>query len=393
MKRGVHDLALFGGDAAFLQPLYMGRPNTGDRKRLLDRLEWALDNRWLTNGGPLVREFEQRIADLAGVRNCVATCNATAGLQLLLREAEVTGEVIMPSMTFVATAHAVRWLGLRPVFCDIDPDTGCLDPKLVEAAVTPRTGAILGVHLWGRPSPVDELAAIAAEHGLKLFYDAAHALGCTSRQRRLGSFGDAEVFSFHATKVVNSFEGGGIVTDDDTRAERLRALHNFGLGHDGVGAGINAKMSEAAAAMGLTSLEGFADAVASNRANYELYRQELSGLPGVRLIDYDPAERNNYHYVIALIDAGITGLHRDLLLTLLRAENVVAQPYFSPGCHQREPYRTEHPVSLPHTEHLAEQVIALPTGPAASREDIRRVCDIIRVAAAHGPRITAQAGA
>ncbi|GAA0358063.1 dTDP-4-dehydro-6-deoxyglucose aminotransferase [Actinoallomurus spadix] len=390
MKQKVDDLALFGGPAAFLHPLFVGRPSIGDRARLLERLNWALDNKWLTNGGPLLREFEERVADLAGVRNCVATCNATTALQLMYRAMELSGEVVMPSMTFIATAHAARMAGLEPVFCDIDPVTGCIDPREAEAAVTSRTSAIVGVHLFGRPSPIDELAKVAAEHGLRLAFDAAHALGCGYQGRRIGGFGAAEVFSFHATKVVNTFEGGAVVTDDDALAQHLRSLNAFGAGADGriERVGTNAKMSEAAAAMGLTSLDAFDQTVRHNRANHALYRSELLGVDGVSVFSFDEDESPNCQYVVVTIDEAVTGIHRDLLMRVLRAENVVPQRYFSPACHQVEPYRSERPVELPHTERLADQVLVLPTGPAVTGEDIRRVCDIVRCAVLRGRRVT-----
>ncbi|MFV2099065.1 dTDP-4-dehydro-6-deoxyglucose aminotransferase [Micromonospora sp. LOL_013] len=393
MKRDLGDLALFGGHASFLQQIHVGRPNRIERTRFFDRLSWALDNQWLTNNGPLAREFEERVADLAGVRNCVATCNATVALQLLVHAAELTGEAIMPSLTFAATAHAVRWLGLEPVFCDIDPRTGGIDPAAVAAAVTPRTSGIFGVHLWGRPCDVDALEKLAADTGLRLFFDAAHAIGCTSQGRPLGSFGDAEVFSFHATKVVNAFEGGAIVTDDDDLAHRIRSLANFGfnLRTPSAAGGTNAKMSEASAAMGLTSLDAFPEVARHNRDNYEQYRSELARVPGLSVIEIDPDERHNYQYVIVEIDEEITGLPRDLLVELLRAENVVAQRYFSPPCHQIEPYRSRQEVlHLLHTERLSARVVALPTGSMISREDIRRVCNIVRLAATRGSELTAR---
>jgi dTDP-4-amino-4,6-dideoxy-D-glucose transaminase len=389
VKQNVDDLALFGGPAAFLQPLYVVRPSMGDRSRFLERLNWALDNKWLTNG-PLVREFEERLADLVGVRNCVATCNATTGLQLLYMAMELSGEIIMPSMTYVATAHAARLLGLTPVFCDIDPATGCLDPREAEAAVTSRTSGVVSVHLWGQPSPIDELEKVTARHGLQLAFDAAHALGCSYRGRRIGGFGAAEVFSFHATKVVTSFEGGAIITDDDGLAQHLRSLREFGFGADGhtEGVGTNAKLSEANAAMGLTSLDAFGQTVRQNRANHARYRAELLGVDGLSVVSFDEDESPNYHYVVVKIDEAVTGIHRDLLMQVLTAENVGSRRYFSPACHQLEPYRSERPVELPHTERLADQVLALPTGPEVSGGDIYRVCDIVRYAIARGPEVT-----
>ncbi|MEU0247478.1 dTDP-4-dehydro-6-deoxyglucose aminotransferase [Streptomyces sp. NPDC006235] len=392
MKRAVGDLALFGGRSAFLQPVYVGRPHHIDRARLFDRMNWALDNQWLTNGGPLALEFEDRVAEIAGVRSCVSTCNATTGLQLLFHAAEVTGEVIMPSLTFAATAHAARWIGLEPVFVDVDPLTGGVDPDEVAARIGHDTGAIVGVHLWGRPCAVDELEKLAAEHGLPLFFDAAHAIGCSHAGRPVGGFGTAEVFSFHATKVVNGFEGGAIVSDDDELLRRVRALHNFGIGlpEGHPAGGTNGKMSEASAAMALTSLDSFPAAVRHNHDNFAFYRAELADLPGITVVPHEPGEAHNYQYVVVLVDEERTGIGRDLLMRVLRAENAMAKPYFSPACHELEPYRSRRSVRLPHSERLAARALALPTGSVVSREDIRRICNVIRLAVTHGHEVSAR---
>ncbi|WP_025617615.1 DegT/DnrJ/EryC1/StrS family aminotransferase [Salinispora cortesiana] len=389
MKDTVADLAILGGTPTFPQVLQVGTPSVGERSRLFERLNTALDNKWLTNGA-LVREFEERIAELAGVRHCVATCSGTMALQLLYQATGLTGEVIMPAMTYVATAHAASMLGLTPVFADVDPETGCLDPQQVETVLTPRTSGIVGVHLWGRPSPAGELEKVAAEHGLTLVFDAAHALGCSHQGRRIGGFGSAEMFSFHATKVVNCFEGGAVATDDDALAGELRTLRTFGITTDGrsLGVGTNAKMTEASAAMGLTSLDALTATVRHNRANHARYCAALRGLGGLAVVDFDEAQEPNWQYVILKIDEAATGIHRDLVMRILRAENAGAQRYFSPACHRLEPYRSQRPVSLPHTERLAEQVLALPTGPAVSAADIDRICSIVRCAISHGPELT-----
>ncbi|MCF3122736.1 aminotransferase class I/II-fold pyridoxal phosphate-dependent enzyme [Streptomyces arenae] len=392
MKLTTGDLAIFGGVHAFLRPLYVGSPNAVDRDRLFDRLDWALDNQWLSNSGPLAVEFEARTAELAGVRHSVATCNATVALQMLCHALELSGEVIMPSLTFAATAHAARWVGLDPVFVDVDPRTGQLDPALVAEAVGPLTSAILGVHLWGRTCPAPELEKVALDHGLPLFFDAAHAIGCTLDGRPVAAFGSASVFSFHPTKVVAGFEGGAIVTDDDGLAGRLRSLRNFGMGPGAASAagGTNGKMSEAAAAMALTSLDGFERAVAHNRSNFEAYAAGLDGVAGVRLVPHDASEARNYQYVIIEIDETVTGVDRDLVLAILRAEHIMAKPYFSPACHELEPYRSGRAFRLPHTERLARRVLALPTGTAVSRESIRRICDVLRLVVSRGAEVTSR---
>ncbi|MEU0383216.1 aminotransferase class I/II-fold pyridoxal phosphate-dependent enzyme [Streptomyces chartreusis] len=390
MKRAPADLALFGGAPAFPRALVVGRPNTGDRSRFGQRLEGVLDSGWLSNGGPLVAEFERRVADVTAAAEAVATCNATTALQLVIRALGLTGQIIVPAMTFAATAQAVSWLGLTPVFCDIDPDTGCLSPKEVEAAITPRTSAIISVHLWGRPGAVTELEAIAAAHRLALVFDAAHAFGNTYRQRPIGQFGTAEVFSFHATKVVNAFEGGAVTTNDAHLARRLRTMQNFGLDADRTArlAGTNAKMHEASAAMGLTSLEAYDATVARNAENHRSYCSELAGVPGISVVRFDPEERHNHHYLIITVDPDRGALRRDALMDVLRAENVIAQRYFAPGCHLMPAFRSGTPPRLPHTEWLSDRVVALPTGPSVSRCDIGRVCEVIRVAARHGAEVT-----
>ncbi len=204
MDKNLDTLAIFGGAPALDAVRHVGRPNIGDRRRLLERFNDLLDRRWLTNAGPYVQEFEQKLAALMGVEHCVAMCNGTVALEIAVRAAGLTGEVIVPSFTFVATAHALQWQEITPVFCDIDPTSYCLDPRRVEAMITPRTTGIIGVHLWGRPCDVDALTEIASRHRLKLLFDAAHAFGCSYKGRSVGGFGDAEVLSFHATKFFTT---------------------------------------------------------------------------------------------------------------------------------------------------------------------------------------------
>jgi dTDP-4-amino-4,6-dideoxygalactose transaminase len=308
--------------------------------------------------------------------------NATIGLELVIRALGLTGEVIVPSFTFVATAHALQWLGIRPVFCDIDPATHTLDPDRVEELIGPRTTGILGVHVWGRPCAPDRLAEIAERHGLELIFDAAHAFGCSFGATMIGNFGRAEVFSFHATKFVNSLEGGAIVTNDDKLAEKLRKMINFGFaGLDQVTClGTNGKMNEFEAAMGLTSLDAMAGFVRRNRRNYAQYRTLLAELPGVTVLDYEPAHRTNFHYVVVEIDAARAGLGRDEIVSALWAENVLARRYFYPGCHRMEPYRTLEPdlaARLPQTVALCERVMLLPNGTAIGDADVAACCRLI----------------
>jgi dTDP-4-amino-4,6-dideoxygalactose transaminase len=387
------ELAILGGTPAFPEPVHVGRPNIGDRARLMERIEGVLDRRWLTNDGPLVQEFEEAIAAMLGVPHCIAMCNGTVALEIAIRAAGLSGEVIVSPFTFVATAHALQWQAITPVFCDVDPRTHNIDPARVEELITPRTTGILGVHVWGRPAPVDELTRIAGDHDLRLLFDAAHALGCSTGGRMIGGFGTAEVLSFHATKVVNSFEGGAIVTADAGFAEVARLMRNHGFAdYDEVGhVGTNGKMSEIAAAMGLTSLESRDEFVAANRRNYETYRAALDGVDGVELIGYDSGESCNWQYVVIEVD-GSAGLSRDELQAVLWAENVLARRYFYPGCHRMEPYRTlfrDAAERLPETERLVQRVLVLPTGTSMSTDAVTAVAGLVARAMLDAPRLRA----
>ena len=392
-KKNLLDLAIFGGTPSFSDSLHVGRPNIGDRERLIERINDMLDRRWLSNDGPYVREFEQRIAAFVGVKHCIAMCNATIALEIAIRATGMSGEVIVPSFTFIATAHALQWQEITPVFCDIDPRTHNIDPRSVERMITPRTTGIIGVHLWGQACDVEALERIAAQRGLRLLYDAAHAFGCAHGDRMIGGFGDAEVLSFHATKFFNSFEGGAIVTNNDELAAKMRLMKNFGfVGYDDVAyVGTNGKMTEVAAIMGLTGLESLETFIAVNRRNYEHYRRELADIPGVRMLTHDSADRTNYQYIVLEIDAAQTQIGRDDLVRVLWAEQVLARRYFYPGCHRMEPYRSYFPhagLLLPETERLVQRVLVLPTGTAVGPQEIGAICEIIRLAVAHGRAIS-----
>jgi dTDP-4-amino-4,6-dideoxygalactose transaminase len=352
-----------------------------------------LDLRWLTNDGPFVQDLESQIRGYLGVRHCITTCNGTVALEIAIRALGLTGEVIVPSFTFVATAHALQWQEITPVFCDIDACSHTLDPQTVERMITPRTTGILGVHIWGGPCDTAALSDIARRRNLELLFDASHAFGCSHRNRMIGNFGRAEVFSFHATKVFHTFEGGAIVTNDDQLAAKIRLMKNFGFaGYDNViYIGTNGKMSEVSAAMGLTCLESLDDFIAVNRSHYEQYREELRGLPGVRVFPHSESEKRNYHYMVLEIDGEEAGISRDLLLKVLQGENVLARRYFYPGCHRMEPYRSYFPhagLLLPETEALADRVLVLPTGTALGRREVAEVCELLRFCIEHGGELT-----
>jgi dTDP-4-amino-4,6-dideoxygalactose transaminase len=394
--KSIADLAFFGGAPLFREPIHVGRPNIGNREALLRRLNSALDSRWLSNGGPLVNEFEKRVAAQVGVRHCVATSSATRGIEILARALNIKGRVIVPSFTFIATANALRWVGREPLFCDVDPITHNLDPTKVEELLDDGVGAIMGVHLWGRACDVERLSVLAERAGCPLIFDAAHAFGCGYKGQPIGGFGTAEVFSFHATKCVNSFEGGAIVTDDDKVASEARLLQNFGFaGFDYVTrAGTNGRMSEASAAMGLTSLESMDEFIAINRRNYAAYREGLSGIPGVTLIPFGNDVSSNYHYVVVEVDEAKSKISRDLIHRILWAENILARRYFYPGCHRAIPYKDSFGKrELPVTDHLSAAILSLPAGGDLGADAVAEVCRMLAFIVANAADINARAAA
>lgn len=380
--RNKADLAVNGGSPAFSEPLHVGKPNISNRIEFMSHVEQILDNQWLTNNGPMVEKFEKEVAEHLGVKHCVAMCNGTIALEIAIRALGLTGEVIVPSWTFVATAHALYWQGITPVFADINPLTHNLDPEAVRRMITPRTSGIIGVHLWGRAAPVEELQTIATEHGLKLMFDAAHAFGSTYNGQSIGSFGACEVFSFHATKAFNTMEGGAVTTNDDELAETIRLMRNFGFkGYDNViHPGTNGKMIEVCAAMGLANLRGFDSIIDTNQRNHAMYKQALANIPNIKLLDYAPTERNSHHYVVIEVGKDCP-VQRNDIIAALHAENILARKYFWPGCHMMQPYRDLFPhaeLVLPHTKQVAERVIVLPAGSSITTEKIQIICSIMQ---------------
>jgi dTDP-4-amino-4,6-dideoxygalactose transaminase len=394
-KKCIDDLAIFGGQPLFEETLHVGKPNIGSCDKFFARMQDLLDRGWLTNNGPFVREFEQHISELTGTKHVIAMCNGTIALEIAVRALGLTGEVIVPSCTFIATAHCLQWQEITPVFCDIDPNTHNIDSKKIERLITPKTTGIIAAHLWGRPCNIEALQEIADRRGLKLLYDASHALGVSHQGTMVGNFGHSEVFSFHATKFVNCFEGGAIVTNDDLVAEKVRLMKNFGFsGLDNViYLGTNGKMSEASAAMGLSSLEIIDEIIEVNKNNYQIYREGLEIIPGLKVANYNEVERNNYQYVVCELDEDGFGLSRDEVIEILHLENIRARRYFYPGCHRMEPYRSYYPnagLMLTETEKVSGRVICLPTGNTVNRTDIETICNLFAFLAKKARQIRAK---
>ena len=366
-------------------PFHVGRPNIYDVDDFLARARDILQSGWLTNNGVNVLALEAELCARLEVRHVVSTANATVGLQILLKAllGETSGDVIVPAFTFVATAQAPRWLGLEPVFADVDPATHCLSAADVARRVTSRTRAILGVHLWGTCCDIEGLSAVAEEAGIPLIFDAAHAFACRRDETFVGNFGAGEVFSFHATKVFNTFEGGAIATNDTDLADRCRLIRNFGFsGVDRIEClGTNGKMSEICAAMGLVNLRGVDGFIVVNRAHLDVYRQELSDIRGLSLYEWASGSTSNYQYAVVELESGSFGRSRDEVVSALTAQGIFARRYFAPGLNRVPPFGPKDApkdLSLPVSEALARNVIVLPTGPSMSENDVRGVCRAVR---------------
>lgn len=370
---------------------HVGKPNLGSRPRLLRRIRTILNNKWLSNNGPFVQELEERLARYLGVRNCVIVCNATIGLELAARATGLNGEVIIPAFTFIATAHALEYQGIKPIFCDIDQKTHNLDCSKVEDLITDKTSGILAVHLWGRPCDIVGLTEIARRRGLRLLFDSAHAFGCSHKGKMIGCFGDAEVFSFHATKFFNTCEGGAVTTNDDQLADKVRLTRNFGFaGYDNVeSVGTNAKMTEVCAAFGLTNFESLDKFISINRRNYHLYRDGLKQMNGLTIVEYDETQKCNYQYVVVEVETKKAGKTRDHLLGALQKAGILARRYFFPGCHNMRPYRDEDRIKglcLPITDEISTRVIVLPTGVAVNAAAIKKALSILALETNQLPR-------
>jgi dTDP-4-amino-4,6-dideoxygalactose transaminase len=379
----VRDLAVNGAQPAFLEPLHVGRPYVVNREGFLRTTHEILDRLWLTNNGPVVQELERQVARHHQVKYCIAMSSGTLALEIAIRALQLEGEVILPSHTYIATAHALHWHGLTPVFADIDPATHNLDPVSVRNAITPRTSAIMGVHLWGRVAPVSELQHLADEFGLKLIYDAAHAFGCSWQGTKIGNFGDCEVLSFHATKCFHTLEGGAVLTNQEALAEKLRLMRNFGFsGVDQVVcAGTNGKLNEVSAAMGVSNFAFLEQLLAHNRQVYRTYREAMSNLSGIRLLEFDERQDNNFQYIVLELEESCP-LGRDRIIEVLHAENILARRYFWPGCHRMMPYRELYPsagCNLNHTEQVMERIIVMPGGSALSPEMIPTIASVLAV--------------
>ncbi len=340
------------------------------------------DRKWITNNGHYHKELEKALCDYLGVEYISLFTNGTLPLITALQALRITGEVITTPYSFVATTHSLWWNGIKPVFVDIDPATGNLDPNRIEAAITPKTTAIMPVHVYGNPCDTEAIQAIADKYGLKVIYDAAHAFGVKVNGVSVLTAGDISTLSFHATKTYNTVEGGALVCHDAKTKQRIDYLKNFGFAGETevVAPGINSKMDEIRAAYGLLNLRHVDAAIAARRKVADIYRRELRDVRGIRILPQRPDVTYNYSYFPIFVDAEQYGMTRDELYFRMREQSIFGRRYFYPLISSFSTYRGLPSASrenLPVATRMADEVICLPMHHGVSDEDMARIIDII----------------
>jgi len=364
------------------QPIYVTRPSLPPLEQFLPYLEQIWASHVLTNGGPFHQLLEKNLCEYLGVDHLALFANGTLALVTALQSLRIAGEVITTPYSFVATAHSLIWNGIKPVFVDIAPDSLNMDPKRIEAAITPQTTAILAVHCYGHPCDVAAIQRIADRYNLKVIYDAAHAFGVRDPGGSVFRHGDLSVLSFHATKVFNTFEGGAIVCPDAKTKQRIDYLKNFGFVDETtvVAPGINGKMSEFNAAFGVLQLQHVDRAIALRREINLAYRHLLDGVKGIELINQPGGTTWNYSYFPITVGPDYV-MSRDELFQKLRDHGIFARRYFYPLISEFPMYRglpSASPANLPVASLLTRRVLCLPIYPDLSMEDVRRISALIK---------------
>ena len=359
-------------------PITVTSPLLPDLEEFHQELQRIWDSKWITNNGSFHRKLESALCEYLGVPYVSLFTNGTLPLLTALQALKVTGEVITTPYSFVATTHSIWWNGCRPVFVDIDPRTGNIDPDKIEAAITPQTSAIMPVHVYGKPCDTKRIQEIADKHGLKVIYDAAHAFGVEVDGESILKAGDMSTLSFHATKVFNTIEGGAMVMHDAETKKQIDFLKNFGFAGETevVGPGINSKMDEIRSAYGLLNLKQVDAAIAARHQVAIRYREALRGVEGISFFDDMPGVRHNYSYFPIFVDAEQYGMTRDALYFKMKEQGILGRRYFYPLISDFSTYsglESARPENLPNARKMADEVICLPMHHALSEDDISRV--------------------
>jgi dTDP-4-amino-4,6-dideoxygalactose transaminase len=364
------------------KPIYVTQPSLPDLDEFIPYLQQIWDNKILTNNGPFHQQLEKELAKFLGVPYISLFANGTLALVTALQVLRISGEVITTPYSFVATTHSLWWNNIKPVFVDIEPEFGNLDPNKIEATITPKTTAILPVHVYGNPCKVNRIQEIADIYGLKVIYDAAHCFGVKHLGQGICNFGDLSILSFHATKVFNTFEGGAIISHDSATKQRIDYLKNFGFAGETtiMAPGINSKMNEVQAAMGLLQLKSFNDSIEKRRVVANRYRELLKDVKGISMLPEPPETISNYAYFPIFVDEQEYGMSRDHLYEKLKQNNIYGRRYFYPLISEFSMYKgldSAKPENLPVAEKIAKQVICLPIYPALEIFQIQEITKTI----------------
>jgi len=359
------------------------QPSLPELEEFIPYLEKIWGSKWLTNNGPFHQQFEEELASFLGVPFISLFANGTLALVTALQVLRITGEVITTPYSFVATTHSLWWNNIKPVFVDIEPEYCNLEPEKIESAITPKTTAILPVHVYGNPCKVERIQKIADIYGLKVIYDAAHSFGVKYRGQSICNYGDLSILSFHATKVFNTMEGGAIVCHDAATKKRIDYLKNFGFAGETkiVAPGINSKMNEIQAALGLLQLKYHKQNIEKRKIIAETYRKELSGIKGINLLPEPFDTESNYAYFPIFIDEKEYGISRDELYERLKEHNIYGRRYFYPLISNFPTYRgldSAKPENLSVANKIAEEVICLPIFPDLDLKIVEMISDIIK---------------
>lgn len=363
-----------------MSDILVTRSSMPSMEEYIEEIRSIWDSHWLTNMGEKHKALQAELQKYMGVPEVELLTNGHMALELSLQAMNLQGEVITTPFTFASTTHAIVRNGLEPVFCDIDPETYTMDVTQIERLITDRTCAILPVHVYGNVCNIEEIERIAHKYGLKVLYDAAHTFGETYKGQGIGNFGDASCFSFHATKVFNTIEGGAVCYRDPDMGRRLYELKNFGIhGPEEVDAvGANAKMNEFCAAMGLCNLRHVDEEIAKRRAVVERYREHLEGVDGLRLNVQQPEVRSNYAYFPVVFDENLFGASRNEVMDALAQNGIGARKYFYPLTNTFECFHGKYDVdATPVALHVAKRVLTLPLYADLSMEDVDRICKIV----------------
>lgn len=354
-------------------------PNLDEFNEMLRDI-WA--SKWITNNGSFHKQLEAELCNYLKVPYISLFTNGTLPLITALQALRISGEVITTPFSFVATTHSIWWNGIKPVFVDIDPSNCGLDPDKIEAAITPKTTAIMPVHCYGKPCDTERIQAIADKYGLKVIYDAAHAFGVEVNGESILNKGDMSTLSFHATKVYNTIEGGALVMHDEQTKKRIDYLKNFGFAGETevVAPGINSKMDEMRAAYGLLNLKQVDEAIEARHQVAIKYREALRDVEGITFFDDMPGVKHNYSYFPIFVDAEKYGITRDELYFKMKEQNVLGRRYFYPLISTFSTYRgleSAKPSNLPNAHKMADEVICLPMHHALSEDDVMRILDAL----------------